>query len=153
MIGNSRKRGAGIRRAAESHSEDAVKLSTPQKRVLVIDDECHIANTLAAMLHEIGYETVAAYDAISGLAQCENWAPDLIITDVVMPGMNGVEVGLVARQLYPHCKILLLSEVAMASEYLNQARQIGYDFELVEKPVPLSALLTRVAALVKDDFS
>ena len=137
----------------ESASREAVKRDSRPKRVLIIDDEEHIANTLAAMLHNLGYETAAVHDAISGLAHCENWVPDLIITDVVMPGMNGVEVGLVARQLYPHCKILLLSEVAGGSEFLKEARQNGYDFELVEKPLPLSALLARVAALVQDDNS
>jgi hypothetical protein len=47
----------------------------------------------------------------------------------------------------------LLSDVTAGSEFLKEARQNGYDFELVEKPLPLSTLLTRVAALVQDDNS
>ncbi len=121
--------------------------ATPLKRVLVVDDEDHIANALAAILGERGYEAVASCDAISALAYCEACAPALIIADVVMPGMNGIELAMVVKQLYPSCKILLLSELATAGDFLQEARQNGYDFELLAKPVQLSELLARVAEL------
>jgi CheY-like chemotaxis protein len=63
-----------------------------------------------------------------------------------MPGMNGVELAMVVKQLFPACKILLLSEVATSADYLQEARRNGYDFELLAKPLHLSQLLTKVAA-------
>ncbi len=128
-------------------SETLTKMMTQLKRVLVVDDEDHIANTLAAMLCDRGYEAVAVYDAVSGLAHCEAWAPDLIIADVVMPEMNGVELAMVVKQLYPSCKVLLVSELAASADFLKDARRNGYDFELLAKPLHLSQLLARVEAL------
>ncbi len=125
----------------------AMEVKTPTKRVLVVDDEQHIANTLAAMLRDRGYEAAAAYDAISGLAHCEACPPDLIVSDVVMPGMNGVELAMVVKQLYPPCKVLLVSELATSADFLEHAHRNGYDFELLAKPLHLSELLARVEAL------
>ena len=127
----------------------AMEAKTPAKRVLVVDDEGHIAHTLAAILRERGYEAATSYDAISALAQCEASPPDLIITDMVMPGMNGIELAIVVKQLYPSCKILLLSGLATSADFLQEARQNGYDFELLAKPVQLSELLARVAELTR----
>jgi DNA-binding response OmpR family regulator len=124
-----------------------MEVKTPPKRVLVVDDEAHIANTLAAMLRDRGYEAAAAYDAVGGLAHCEACPPDLIISDVVMPGMNGVELAMVVKQLFPACKVLLVSELATSADFLKHARRNGYDFELLAKPLHLSQLLARVEAL------
>jgi len=126
----------------------AMEVKTPPKRVLVVDDEAHIANTLAAMLRDRGYEAAAAYDAVGGLAHCEACPPDLIISDVVMPGMNGVELAMVVKQLFPSCKVLLVSELATSADFLKHARRNGYDFELLAKPLHLSQLLARVEALM-----
>jgi len=131
----------------EPRAQGGTKAAIVPKRVLVVDDETHIANALAALLHDRGYEVAASYDAVGGLAQCENSPPDLIISDVVMPGMNGVELAMVVKQLYPACKVLLLSEVAATADLLEEARQNGYDFEFMAKPFHLSELLSRVAAL------
>jgi CheY-like chemotaxis protein len=128
-------------------SQGEVKPVASVKRVLVVDDETHIANTLAALLRDRGYDAAVAYDAVSGLAQCETSPPDLIISDVVMPRMNGVELAMVAKQLYPACKVLLACELATSADFLKEAGKNGYDFEMVAKPVQLSDLLSRIAAL------
>ena len=127
----------------------ATEATPPPKRVLVVDDEDHIANTLVAILRERGYEATGSYDAISGLAQCRACPPDVIISDIAMPGMNGIELAIVVKQLYPSCKILLLSEPATSPDFLQDARQNGYDFELLAKPLHLSELLARVAELTR----
>ena len=76
---------------------------------MVVDDEPRIADRLATILRNFGYEASVAYDAPSAISQCEPFNPELVITDVVMPGMNGVEMAIQVRQLYPSCKILLFS--------------------------------------------
>ena len=57
-----------------------------------MDDEPRIADRLATKLRSFGYEASVAYDAPSAISQCEPFNPELVITDVVMPGMNGVEM-------------------------------------------------------------
>ena len=76
---------------------------------MVVDDEPRIADRLATILRNFGYEASVAYDAPSAISQGEPFNPELVITDVVMPGMNGVEMAIQVRQLYPSCKILLFS--------------------------------------------
>jgi CheY-like chemotaxis protein len=116
------------------------------KRVLVVDDEANIANTLTAIFRNAGYEAVAAYDGRSGLSQCESFHPDLVITDVVMPGMSGVDMAIEVKQRYPACKILLFSGQAATADLLEEARRSGHDFEVLAKPVHPKELLAKVCA-------
>ncbi len=116
-----------------------------KKRVLVVDDERCIADTLAAIFRNAGYDAAAAYDGQSALSQCESFRPDLIITDVVMPGMSGIEVAVKVRQQYPDCKVLLFSGQAATANLLQEARESGHDFELLVKPIHPSELLAKVA--------
>jgi CheY-like chemotaxis protein len=115
-----------------------------RKRVLVVDDERIIADTLATIFRNAGYEAVPAYDGASALSQCASFPPDLVITDVVMPGMNGIEMAIQVKQRYPACKILMFSGQASTANLLEEARQRGYDFELLAKPVHPAELLARV---------
>jgi CheY-like chemotaxis protein len=114
------------------------------KRVLVVDDERIIADTLTAILRHAGYEAMAAYDGLSALSHCASFEPDLIISDVVMPEMNGVKMAIAVKRRYPICKILLFSGQAATANLLQEAQQSGYDFELLEKPVNPKELLARL---------
>lgn len=115
------------------------------KHVLVVDDEQCIADTLAAILNHAGYRAAAAYDAQIALAMCETSPPDLVISDVVMPGMNGIEMAIQIRQRFPTCQILLFSGMAATADLLEEARSQGYHFELLAKPVHPADLLEKVA--------
>ncbi len=116
------------------------------KRVLVVDDEPCIADTLSGILRHFGYEATAAYNAAGALSACESNTPDLVISDVAMPGMNGIDLAIHIRQRYPACKILLFSGTATTTDLLERARTQGYDFELLSKPVHPSDLLAKLAA-------
>lgn len=118
------------------------------KRMLVVDDERSIADTLAAILRNAGYEVTAAYDGLSALSRCESFHPDLVITDVVMPGMTGIEMAILIKQRYPACKVLLFSGQATTADLLEKARQSGYDFELLAKPIHPTDLLAKLAPSV-----
>ena len=117
-------------------------------RVLVVDDERCIADTLAAILCKSGYDATACYEAETALLQCESVPPDLVISDVVMPGMNGIQLATLIHDRHPHCKILLFSgQIAIALDMLEEARIQGRDFELLAKPIHPSELLIRLSAL------
>ena len=130
----------------ERQSKTAMKMEAHPKRVLVVDDEACIADTLTAIFRNAGYEAVAAYEGPSALAQCESFRPDMVVTDVVMPGMSGVEMAIRVKQRYPACKILLFSGQAATANLLEEARRSGHDFELLTKPIHPAELLAKLCA-------
>jgi CheY-like chemotaxis protein len=69
---------------------------------------------------------------------------DLVITDVVMPDMNGVEASIQIQQALPSCKILLFSGQFETAELLQHAKASGYDFELLAKPIDPKDILERL---------
>ncbi len=117
------------------------------KRIFVVDDEKVIADTLAAILRRAGYEASAFYDAQSALAQVEDARPELVISDVVMPGMSGLDMAVLIRERNPECKVLLFSGQASTLNILEMVGRRGCDFELLAKPIHPTDLLARVASV------
>jgi len=120
----------------------------PRPSIVVVDDEKRIADTLALILNSKGYVAEAAHDGTSALAICRERAPDLLLSDVVMPGMNGIELAIAIRQQFPHCHILLFSGQAETMEILGDAKRRGYDFELLAKPLHPEDLLRKIKQLI-----
>ena len=115
------------------------------KRVFVVDDERTIADTLAQILKGCGYQATAMYDGESALANCAVAPPDLIISDVIMPGISGIELAIEVRRLYPGCKLLLFSGMAATNDLLEAARLQGHEFEVLAKPIHPADLLEKIA--------
>lgn len=113
-------------------------------RVFIVDDEQIIADTLAAILNASGYEARQFYDGAAALKACEGGFPDCVISDVVMPRLNGIELAVQIRQRYPACKVLLFSGQAATAKFLDRAREDGYEFEVLLKPVHPADLLARL---------
>jgi DNA-binding response OmpR family regulator len=121
----------------------------PQPVVLVVDDEHVIADTLAAILMRNGFEAMATYDGRSALEIARAIPPDLLITDVFMPGMSGIDLAIGMRAAIPDCKVLLFSGQASTLDLLAAARDAGHDFALLSKPVHPTEMLARVSACIK----
>lgn len=116
-------------------------------RVLVIDNEEPLADTLTLILQNAGYETRAVYGGVAALSLIESFVPDVVISDVVMPGMNGIEVcGEISAQL-PDCQIILFSGQAATEELMKDARGKGCEWELLAKPVHPRDLLAKLSLL------
>jgi DNA-binding response OmpR family regulator len=116
--------------------------------IVVVDDEKRIADTLVLILNSEGYAAEAAYEGASALELCRRKAPDLVLSDVVMPGMNGIELAIAVRQQFRDCYILLFSGQADTAEILEDAKRRGYDFELLAKPLHPEELLIRIRELI-----
>ena len=104
-------------------------------KVLVVDDQRVIADTLVAILNASACSAQAAYSGEDALEVIAVNVPDLLITDVCMPGMNGVELAVKVRQSYPQCRVLLFSGHSSAAHIIEEAHEKGYDFTLLHKPI------------------
>ena len=113
-------------------------------RVLVVDDEHIIADTLAKILDLNGYEATAAYTGTEAVDSARALQPDLVISDVIMPDMNGIEAAIQIRQFLPGCKILLFSGQAATAGLLESARAQGHEFEILAKPIHPADLLAKL---------
>jgi CheY-like chemotaxis protein len=113
-------------------------------KVLVVDDEQVIADTLAKILDINGYDASAVYSGIAAVQSARSLRPDLIISDVIMQDMDGIEAAIHIRDFLPGCKILLFSGQAATADLLENARSQGYDFEILAKPVHPSELLAKL---------
>lgn len=113
------------------------------RKVLVVDDERLIADTLVAILNEAGFESTAAYSGADAVREALRSRPDLVISDVIMPGMNGIDASITIQRALPSCKILLFSGQFETADLL-QAEASGYDFELLAKPIDPEDLLDKL---------
>jgi CheY-like chemotaxis protein len=115
--------------------------------VLVVDDERIICQTLAAILRQAGFAASAFDNAQSAIESAEFAPPDLLITDVIMPGMSGIELAILFRGKWQECKILLFSGQAITADLLEEARQSGHQFDILAKPIHPTELLAKLNEL------
>jgi DNA-binding response OmpR family regulator len=118
--------------------------NSPKMRVLVADDEQVIANTLAIILNQAGFEARAVYSGEKALEELDSFQPDMLISDVIMTGMTGIDVGIATRKKLPNCKVLLFSGQAATADLLEHARAEGHEFDILAKPVHPTDLLAKL---------
>jgi CheY-like chemotaxis protein len=109
--------------------------------VLVADDEALIRSTIVAILKAEGYDAVAVKDGVAAVECAQRLQPDIVLADVSMPAMDGVEAAKRIRAAFPKTRIICFSGHAESSELLMQARKDGYDFEFLPKPLKPEALI------------
>lgn len=113
-------------------------------RVLVVDDERVIADTLSIILNKNGFDASAVYSGTAAVNRAQEIQPELVISDVIMDDMNGIEAAIRIRKLLPRCKILLFSGQAATADLLEKARKEGHEFEILAKPVHPQDLLAKL---------
>jgi two-component system KDP operon response regulator KdpE len=115
-------------------------------RILVVDDEPQLTRVLRTGLKSHGYDVRTAADGLSGLETFNDWHPDLVITDIAMPNMNGLELCRKVRAVSP-VPIIVLS--AKGEEKTKvEALDIGAD-DFVTKPFGIDELLARIRAALR----
>jgi CheY-like chemotaxis protein len=116
-------------------------------KIFVVDDESVIAHTLATILKQSGFAATAFTNPLEALERAQIEPPDLVVSDVVMPEMSGVDLAVKLKRLSPDCKVLLFSGQAATADLLASARMDGHDFTLLSKPVHPTDLLHAIRNL------
>jgi DNA-binding NtrC family response regulator len=113
-------------------------------RVYVVDDEPVIASSLAIILRQLGFESKSFTEPPEALNAALSEALDLLISDVVMPVLSGIDLAIQIQERCPNCKVLLFSGQSATTGMLENARALGHNFELLLKPVHPKDLLREI---------
>jgi DNA-binding NtrC family response regulator len=124
-----------------------------KRRVFIVDDENIIASTLELILLSQGFDAHSYADPLAALMAAQSKSPDLLITDVIMPEMNGIELAVRIRQSCPACKVLLVSGQISIINLLAQAGVEGQDFAFVNKPVHPQVLIEKINEILEENPS
>jgi len=123
------------------------KSKLPQKqRVLVVDDEPFVARTLADILQGSGYDVSCVHSTDAAMEFVSTQCPDVLISDVLMPGISGIDLAISVRDKCPNTRVLLISGHAGSIGLLDAVNKRGYDFELLSKPIRPEFLLQRLSS-------
>ena len=111
--------------------------------VLIIDDEADIREVTALTLVDAGYEVETAADGIEGLARCEPFAPRIVITDIRMPGMDGLQVLEKIKQRFPETEVIVATAFGEMETAIRALQLDASDF--ITKPIHTDAMMVALA--------
>jgi len=119
-------------------------------KILVVDDEHAVADTLCMIFQKRGFDCRAAYSGPSALASTEEFCPELLLCDISMPGMSGLEVVARVTRKCPDCRVLLLTGHYTNLRYAEAwALAHPVPSRIMTKPVPPALLLEAAGALLQ----
>ena len=118
------------------------------RRILIVDDETAIADTLSLIFQMQRYEVRVAYTAERAIELIAEWVPELAVLDVMLPAMNGIDLALVIKANHAKCHVILFSGHANTATLLEEAGRKGHQFEILAKPVQPEFMLERASALL-----
>ncbi|MCL1913838.1 MAG: response regulator transcription factor [Eubacteriaceae bacterium] len=117
-----------------------------QKKILVVDDEVNISELLALELSMEGYICEAAFDGYDAISKFESGKPDLVLLDLMLPGIDGIEVCSMIRKLSDVPVIMLTAKIETDDKIFGL--KTGAD-DYITKPFDLGELLARIEALLR----
>lgn len=126
-------------------------------RVLIVDDERTLADTLALIVTRSGYESMAVYNGKEAIEAAILFRPHAVISDVMMPGMNGIELARYFAENFTGCRVLLMTGHDSADNLVEASLSCGFVVNILTKPVMPQTILAFVAscaeALAKHQIS
>jgi DNA-binding NtrC family response regulator len=122
-------------------------------RILIVDDEPVISDTLRQVFAMHGYAARVAYSAEQATEIVSAWVPDLIIIDVILPQMNGIELAILFQEHFPRCRVILFSGQTATADLLIESRARGHKFEILAKPVHPQVILNTALRMLTADKS
>lgn len=118
------------------------------KKILIIEDDKMISSLVQFRLKKDGYETLVVMDGNQGVEAIEQFKPDLIITDVMMPYKSGIEVIQFSKKSFPEIPIIVLSSLGEEEQVVLEAFNLGVE-DFVPKPFNPNELAIRVKRVLK----
>lgn len=113
-----------------------------QAKVLIVDDETEFASTLAERLEIRGYNAKAVYSAEDAIASSRTDPPDVILLDLRMPGMSGIQVLKTIKQFNPSIQVIMMTGLGVSQESA-EAMESGA-FDCVMKPVDIENVVLKI---------
>lgn len=117
-------------------------------RILVVDDEPDVRMYVERALRTDGHDVTATFDGFAALAALRERSYDLLLTDIAMPGMDGITLSLQTERDYPNMKILLMTGYAHERQRAHNLDELVH--EVMSKPFDIETLLQRVRGLLAD---
>jgi len=121
-------------------------------KIIVVDDEPIIADTLVNILNGEGHDALAVSNGKSAIRWAEIVRPDAVVTDVIMPDMDGIETAKGIIKMLPKCRIILFSGQAASTSLLAKAQAEGCSFEVLAKPINPDILLEKLKSSSEGAF-
>lgn len=122
--------------------------SAPTLKILLAEDSEDVRDVMVQILTRAGHTVRAVENGLLALAQIELFQPDLIVSDIAMPELNGVEMGIALRDAKVSTPILYVSSSTEDPAYAGRIEQIGNTYVL-RKPVRLPDLLKKINEILK----
>jgi CheY-like chemotaxis protein len=121
---------------------------TRKLSVLVVDDERLVADSLATILNMFGFDASTPYSGSEAIDRATSAPFDVLISDVVMEGINGIDSAIEICKILPNCKVLLVSGNNLTADLLKDAQAQGHKFDILAKPVHPSVILDRIKRML-----
>lgn len=121
-------------------------------RILVVDDEPSVLEMVTAMIEPVGYDVIEAGNGAEACVICKEVPVDLIITDIIMPDKNGIDLIMEVKKEYPHIPVIAISGgggITGRYDYLEIAKLVGAN-NILRKPFELQELRSVVSEAMKD---
>ena len=120
-------------------------------KILVVDDEATVRDMVSSMIEPLGCEVTVAGNGLEAIAACKAHAFDLVITDIVMPGKNGIDLIMQLKKDYPSTHVLGISGggggITGRYDYLEIAQLVGAD-NILRKPFSMKDMRDAVSKLL-----
>ena len=110
-------------------------------RVLIVDDETVIADTLALILSKGGFAAKSVYSREQAVEEARRWKPDILVADVFLGGITGIDAAIRVAEIVPRCKVVLFSGQPATTDLLSSAKERGHKFDVLAKPLHPTELI------------
>ena len=110
--------------------------------ILIVDDEDRILQSLDGILTDEGFEVIWASSGVAALEKIEEVMPDLVLLDIWMPEMDGIEALIKIREVHPHLQVVMMSGHGTIETAVKATKLGAYDF--IEKPLSLEKVLLSI---------
>ncbi len=133
---------------SELRSSALKETGSSSPRIVIVDDEPIVAVTLAEIVRRRGFTSVWFTDSLAALAFLTDNTVDLLLSDINMPGMDGISLAVHTRQVQPSCQILLLSAVSENPETVERLNVTKITVQLESKPIAIELLVSILTELL-----